>query len=104
MRPVVMPKGAVMRFACFRWLMCAALFATALQSLRADPVPRDKPSAAPKPDAHGDPLPPGAYARLGSTRLRHDAIAVGFVDAKTLVSVGSTICVWDIATGKLLKE
>ena len=35
----------------------------------------------------GDPLPPGATARFGSAKLRHDAKAIAFLDAKTLAAM-----------------
>jgi WD40 repeat protein len=63
---------------------------------------------SPRTDAHGDPLPAGALARFGSTRLRH----VGFVEAlvwspngKLLASGGQddTVRIWDAATGRLVR-
>ncbi len=62
----------------------------------------------PRLDDHGDPLPPGAVARLGTVRLRHiirdgsGAACVAFSpDGKTLVSGGNVgLCAWDVATGK----
>src|SRR5260370_662289 len=47
-------------------------------------------------DEHGDPLPAGAVARLGTTRWRHDR-AVGFAtfvpDGKSVVTVGDDMTV-----------
>jgi WD40 repeat protein len=62
----------------------------------------------PRTDDHGDPLPSGAVARLGTLRLRHvvrdgsGAACVAFSpDGKTLVSGGDVgLRVWDVATGK----
>src|SRR5262245_26195853 len=64
----------------------------------------------PRTDAHGDPLPPGAGARLGTVRFRHPGNrAVAFSpDVKTLASVSEqrpcALRFWDPATGKLLGE
>jgi RNA polymerase sigma factor (sigma-70 family) len=60
---------------------------------------------APGKDQQGDPLPPGALARMGTARLRHgDAIVALAVspDGKSLVSQSydRTVRVWDLATGK----
>src|ERR1700722_9691711 len=70
----------------------------------ADDAPGAKSLESPKLDAYGDPLPPGAYARFGTTRLRHDAWAVAFLDDKTIVSVGESIRFWDAATGRLIRQ
>jgi len=57
----------------------------------------------PRTDDHGDPLPPGAVARLGTLRLRDGAACVAFSpDGKTLVSGCDGLCAWDVATGKNL--
>jgi WD40 repeat protein len=83
----------------------ACLFGTAcLLALLAQPL-RAEPSRA---DDYGDPLPPGAVARLGTVRLRHSltygsgGACVAFSpDGKTLVSGGDVgLCAWDVATGK----
>jgi RNA polymerase sigma factor (sigma-70 family) len=60
-------------------------------------------------DAFGDPLPPGATARLGTVRWRHGA-PVHFVamlpDGKTVVSTANDrfVRIWDFATGKELQR
>jgi WD40 repeat protein len=66
------------------------------------------PKAAPAThtDLYGDPLPPGAIARIGSLRLRHGrcvtAVALSS-DHKLVASCGySGVRVWDSATGKQL--
>jgi WD40 repeat protein len=55
-------------------------------------------------DRHGDPLPPGAVARLGTVRLRHPGVSrVAYSsDGKTITSAGhdSTLRCWDARTGK----
>jgi WD40 repeat protein len=73
-------------------------------STSAGDIPASGPIASPKFDAFGDPLPPGALARFGTTRLRHDAKAVAFVDNNMIMSVGSSIRYWDAATGRLIRE
>jgi WD40 repeat protein len=61
-----------------------------------------------KLDQYGDPLPPGALTRYGSTRLRHgpEPLGLGFShDGKMLGSISQTedgIRLWDPATGKEL--
>jgi RNA polymerase sigma factor (sigma-70 family) len=63
-----------------------------------------------KGDSYGDPLPPGALARLGTVRFRqaipvHGQGALAFTaDGKGLVaaSISSPPRLWDVASGKLL--
>jgi WD40 repeat protein len=60
-----------------------------------------------KTDPYGDPLPPGAVARMGTVRLRHPDAAIAFSpDGKTLVSAGSSgdVRFWETATGKELRR
>src|SRR5262249_9003221 len=59
-----------------------------------------------RPDRHGDPLPPGAVARLGSVRLRH--LGLSLADQLALSPAGQSLAslewrvrVWELRTGKL---
>ncbi len=58
-------------------------------------------------DLYGDPLPPGAVARLGSLQLRHSGLSevVFSADGKALISAGGdhVLRTWDVATGKLTR-
>jgi RNA polymerase sigma factor (sigma-70 family) len=85
----------------------------ALRSPPAEPRPlgSDPPKPAAKPpqspvaiDAHGDPLPDGAVARLGTIRFNHgDGLNALFFspDGKTIYSEGNgNIRIWDAASGK----
>ncbi len=72
---------------------------------------RGAPVQAPsgRSDAFGDPLPPYALLRIGTTRFRHgDAITALVVsaDGKTIYSAGrdDTVRAWELATGKELRR
>jgi RNA polymerase sigma factor (sigma-70 family) len=63
----------------------------------------------PRTDLHGDPLPPGALARLGTIRMRHGQLvsSVGFLSGgKALFTVAQdgTVRTWDVASGKELRR
>jgi WD40 repeat protein len=59
-------------------------------------------------DLHGDPLPTGALARLGTVRFRPPlgATWLAFLpgDSTLLTASGQTLSAWDIATGKELRR
>jgi WD40 repeat protein len=79
---------------------------------RADPTHTLPGQAEARPagtDRHGDPLPPGALARLGTVRFRHGKgiWAVAFSsDGKTIASAGKSgsIVLHDVETGKVLRS
>jgi RNA polymerase sigma factor (sigma-70 family) len=61
-------------------------------------------------DLHGDPLPPGALARLGTVRFRatyggtFPAIAFLPGDKTLMTAAGGALSTWDVATGKELRR
>jgi WD40 repeat protein len=86
------------------WLGLGILLTVSTALPTGPPAIRQKPRL----DAYGDPLPPGATARLGTVRLRHAGYvecAVFSRDGKTLTSSGSDdwIRVWEVATGRQLR-
>ncbi len=93
------------------WLL-SLLALTTGTSVYGGPARADgKDSSEPAPPAHvdryGDPLPPGAIARLGTVRLRHTK-PVGPItfapDGKVLASGGRSIRIWDVTTGKQVRH
>jgi RNA polymerase sigma factor (sigma-70 family) len=63
----------------------------------------------PRTDRHGDPLPEGVLARLGTNRWRPrgDTVRIGFVEqGRHMVSVhrDGTCEVWELPSGKLVRE
>lgn len=59
-------------------------------------------------DAQGDPLPPGAIARLGTTRLFHPLFVSGAAVAPdgnlAAVVTGGEVYLWHLPTGKLVRR
>src|SRR5262245_22473753 len=74
------------------------------------------PAARPRADLFGDPLPPGALARLGTVRFRPGlalALVAFSADDRLLATATqnteaddnlSSLCLWDRATGKRLRQ
>lgn len=67
------------------------------------------PAAEPATDLHGDPLPPHALLRLGTTRLHHQSFmhdAAFSPDGRMLASAASnqdtSITLWEVPSGRLL--
>lgn len=72
-----------------------------------EPVRPGAEPAAGRVDRYGDPLPPGAIARIGSARLRHglqSPILVFSPDGKMLASANETVRLWEVSSGKLVRE
>ncbi len=74
-----------------------------------DPGPKPAKGERPRADGHGDPLPPGAIARLGTLRFRGTRGCVAFTpNGRGLAAAsgpsGSGVTLWDATTGKVLRE
>jgi WD40 repeat protein len=67
-----------------------------------------EPTARPRRDLHGDPLPTGAVARLGSIRFLNeggvDHLTFLPGDQQLLAGDGSAVCIWDVKTGVKLRR
>jgi WD40 repeat protein len=87
---------------CLIWFLCLAL-------LVSPPARGEEPRAkAARTDSNGDPLPPGALARVGSVRFRHSAFictAVFSPDGKLIASGGhdKVLRLWEAKTGKPIR-
>jgi WD40 repeat protein len=96
-------------------LLTAFLGLGVLAAVRGEPPSAEEQRGPARSDRHGDPLPPGALARLGTVRLRHPGAvwSVAFTpDGKTAIAgctanetpqENRTIRLWDVATGKLVR-
>jgi RNA polymerase sigma factor (sigma-70 family) len=96
-------------------LLAACLIGGVSLALGVRPQEKAKPASSPpkaegdkpKTDLHGDPLPDGALARLGTVRWRHgdQVLALGYsADGKMLASgsIDEAVHLWDAKTGQLL--
>lgn len=68
----------------------------------------DQDGTEPRRDVYGDPLPPGAIARLGTVRLRHGGWFAGLAfsrDGKTLYTASQEgqVRLWEVGTGRALE-
>ena len=64
---------------------------------------------APVPASKGEPLPPGALLRLGTTRFRHanqthTAISSDGQQVITFSTQTKSVKVWDLTTGKIIRD
>jgi RNA polymerase sigma factor (sigma-70 family) len=77
-----------------------------------DPASGARPQKPGRTDRHGDPLPEGAVARIGTLRFRHGGGHVNRVlptaDGTALVTQSyygeGSVFVWDLATGRMLHQ
>src|SRR5947207_15480611 len=89
---------------CGYLVLLAALACLPMPPAYAAPV-----QEAPRTDNYGDPLPDGALARIGTTRLRHGGwvIMVAFSpDGKLLASSGNDnlVRLWEPQTGREVRR
>ncbi|HEY7310050.1 MAG TPA: sigma-70 family RNA polymerase sigma factor [Gemmataceae bacterium] len=133
MKAVQLAEAALKSIAALPWKTATTLLLTACLVVSgaglAHPPEEKKPSAAneppaakasgarkqpkaeekPRTDRYGDPLPPGALARLGTTRFRQGFLTYSVLfspDGKTIAcaAAGRGLCLWDVATGKELRQ
>jgi WD40 repeat protein len=82
------------------------MVAIAISPLRdgAAQTERQPPAEAPRLDLYGDPLPPGAIARMGTVRFRHGSIinAIAFSPDGSTLAAGDwrgAVILWDVDSG-----
>src|SRR5437763_1227334 len=91
-------------FGCSALSVCLVLLSAPADPGKQKTVP-ERPA---RRDPHGDPLPEGAIARIGTVRLRHAGPVTALAyshDGKVLASGSEdgTIRLWDAANGKELQ-
>src|SRR5262249_46748760 len=76
------------------------------QAERPAEPPKAEDKSAVRVDRYGDPLPPGAVARLGAGRFRNGMFKPHFFpDGKTIMTANrQALQLWETATGRLLRE
>ena len=112
MRRLLLPRP-VSESTRTRWIVVGTLIALAVfQLVRPELTARPSVAAQPatiKTDLYGDPLPPGALARLGTVRFRNRAqierIAIT-PEGKTLAcwDMEGTLSLFEVTTGKLIRR
>jgi WD40 repeat protein len=101
---LIPPEGSDMLLRRWPLLMLACLGLTlTVPNARSAPAP----GRAARTDRYGDPLPPGAVARLGTVRLHKDCGIDGIAfspDSRRVASSRSDrLFLWDVHTGRLLR-
>jgi RNA polymerase sigma factor (sigma-70 family) len=90
------------------WLGSGAVPGVDPVAVRAAHAPKPDPIKEDRLDAFGDPLPDGAEARLGTTRLSVGDVVFDFAfapDGRTLAAAGDgCVLAWDPATGKTIRR
>ena len=85
----------------------AGLLALAAVLTTFGPLPAADSDEKGKQDLYGDPVPPGAVARLGTIRFRHAASSAAYSPDGKLLAVGGAdneIWLFDAATGKEVRH
>ena len=99
-------RWALRRLILFAFAALLRLPTDMLPSFALLPCAEKAPADAPPADSHSDPLPPGAMARIGTTRLRHGDKVCSLAnspDGKRITSTdGYSVGVWDPRTGRCL--
>jgi RNA polymerase sigma factor (sigma-70 family) len=89
-------------------LIASLVAATAPRTQRGATPPEQAEARPQRRDRHGDPLPPGALARLGTVRFRYGSQFAFSPDGKTLAAISylppATIHLLDVDTGKELHQ
>src|SRR5262249_19109265 len=103
------PRARIMAVFCTRITILTLLLLPATFAAGAQPPQPKADERKPKTDFYGDPLPPGAIARLGTVRLRQggQVECMAFApDGKTLLTGGGaeTAVLWDVKTGKEVRR
>jgi RNA polymerase sigma factor (sigma-70 family) len=120
---LALARGGARSLLAARWQAAAVLLLVAgaaagavalVGSARAPRPPEQGPPAAageekaPRADLHGDALPPGAVARLGTVRFRHEDWVGPFLlspDGQTLAATaGKSLSLWEVPTGRLRRR